>query len=78
MPHHRNYWTIATRDLRHVLAIELASREAANAFRQTSAIHHLRKWVVVMVSVDDDEHSYSSPELIDGPLHHPIAGSFGL
>lgn len=70
----RSYWTIATRDLRNVLGVELKSREAAGRYRDDA---RLWKWVVVRVSETGHRRCYMSPELADGPLLNPVPGTFG-
>ena len=71
----RSYWTIATRDLRNVLGVELKSREAAQSYRANS---QFGEWVVVRVKETGNRRCYTSPELIDGPLCNPVAGTFGM
>lgn len=69
----RKFWTVATRDFRNVLGIELNSREAADRYRDAAS---LDQWVVVKVRQTDAGYTYSSPELPDGPLQTPVAGTF--
>lgn len=71
----RSYWTIATRDLRNVLGVEMKSRAAAQRYRANS---QFVEWVVVCVNENGHRRNYTSPELIDGPLCNPVAGTFGM
>lgn len=69
----RSYWTVATRDLRNVIGVELQSREDASIYRDSSK---LRDWVVVRVSKSGHRRHYTSPELKDGLAWRPVAGLF--
>lgn len=69
----RKFWTVATRDFRNVLGIELMSREEAHRYRDAAS---LEMWVVVRVHETDAGRTYASPELPDGPLLTPVAGTF--
>lgn len=70
----REVWTLGTRDFRNILAFDFSSRAAAERYM---ARYRLDEWVVL--NVTETEHgrrSYSSPDLPEGPLSVPVAGTF--
>lgn len=73
MSDQRDYWTIGTRDFRHIMSVELASHEAAMQYREDVS---LADWVIVSVSETETGRAYVSPEMPAGPIVMPAAGSF--
>jgi hypothetical protein len=69
----REFWTVGTRDLRNILAIEFSSHEAAKRYRERES---LSGWVVVSVVETEGVRAYVSPEMPNGPVPLPVAGTF--